>query len=31
LQQKPSLADRYHKQEMQIKKLWKTEGASLKL
>jgi glycosyltransferase involved in cell wall biosynthesis len=31
LQEKPSLADRYHKEEMQIKKLWKTEGSSLKL
>ncbi|MFA6814441.1 MAG: glycosyltransferase family 2 protein [Candidatus Pacebacteria bacterium] len=31
LQEKPSLEDRYHKEEMQIKKLWKTEGASLKL
>ena len=31
LQEKPSLADRYHKEEMQIKKLWKTEGSNLKL
>lgn len=31
LQEKPSLEERYHKEEMQIKKLWKTEGSTLKL
>jgi glycosyltransferase involved in cell wall biosynthesis len=30
LQQKPSLEDRYHSEEMKIKKLWKTEGSTLK-
>jgi glycosyltransferase involved in cell wall biosynthesis len=29
LQQKPSLEDRYHSEEMKIKKLWKTEGSTL--
>ena len=31
LQEKPSLEDRYHKQEMKVKKLWQTEGSTLKL
>jgi glycosyltransferase involved in cell wall biosynthesis len=31
LQEKPSLEDRYRKEEMAIKKLWKTEGSNLKL
>ena len=31
LQEKPSLEDRYHKQEMKGKKLWQTEGSTLKL
>lgn len=31
LQEKPSLEDRYHKEEMKIKKLWQTEGATVKL
>lgn len=30
LQQKPSLEDLYHSEEMKIKKLWKTEGSTLK-
>lgn len=30
LQQKPSLAEKYHRQEMKIKKAWQTEGTSLK-
>lgn len=31
LQEKPSLEDRYHKEEMKVKKLWQTEGSTLKL
>lgn len=31
LQEKPSLEDRYHKEEMKIKKLWQTEGSTVKL